>query len=134
MTESTEGFRKDLEEFRRGAIDATALAERMGALLGFVEATQRKLQAKLFELRNLFDVSRELTSSLDDQTIADLTTATLMGHLMASRCAFFDRDGALGAQATCRCPIAGSRCRVVVTISTATKSSWQNGRRHSTHR
>ena len=93
MTETTEGFRKDLQEFERGAIDAPALAGRMAALLGFVEATQRKLQAKLFELRNLFDVSRELTSSLDDQTIADLTTATLMGHLMASRCAFFQAEG-----------------------------------------
>ncbi len=93
MSESTEGFRRDLEEFRRGAIDATALADRMSHLLRLVESTESKLQAKLFELRNLFDVSRELTSSLDDQTIADLTTATLMGHLMASRCAFFQAEG-----------------------------------------
>ena len=93
MSESTEGFRRDLEEFHRGTLDARALATRMSDLLGFVESTQRKLQAKLFELRNLFDVSRELTSSLDDQTIADLTTATLMGHLMASRCAFFQAEG-----------------------------------------
>lgn len=50
----------------------------------------RRLQAKLFQLQNLFDLSRELTSSLDEDAINNVVTATLIGHLVASRCAFYE--------------------------------------------
>ena len=47
----------------------------------------RRLSVKVFQLHNLFDVSRELTSTFDEDAIHDLVTATVMGHLMVSRCA-----------------------------------------------
>ncbi|HEY7513691.1 MAG TPA: SpoIIE family protein phosphatase, partial [Vicinamibacteria bacterium] len=51
----------------------------------------RKLSVKVFQLNNLFDISRELTASFDESSIQSLVSATLMGHLGASRCAIFLR-------------------------------------------
>jgi sigma-B regulation protein RsbU (phosphoserine phosphatase) len=48
-----------------------------------------KLSLKVFQLRNLFDISRELTTSFDEEAIKNVVTATLMGQLMTSRCALY---------------------------------------------
>jgi phosphoserine phosphatase RsbU/P len=50
----------------------------------------RRLSAKVFQLRNLFDISRELTSSFDEEAIKNVVLGTLMGHLLVSRCALFE--------------------------------------------
>lgn len=60
-----------------------------GLITEELSASNRRLQAKLFQLQNLFDLSRELTSSFDAAAIKNVVTATLMGHLLASRCAFY---------------------------------------------
>ena len=49
----------------------------------------QRLSVKVFQLHNLFDVSRELTSTFDEGAIQSLVTTTLMGHLMVSRCALY---------------------------------------------
>jgi sigma-B regulation protein RsbU (phosphoserine phosphatase) len=50
----------------------------------------------VFQLHNLFDISRELTASFDEETIKNLVTTTLMGHLLVSRCALYlDGPGGL---------------------------------------
>jgi sigma-B regulation protein RsbU (phosphoserine phosphatase) len=49
----------------------------------------QKLNLKVFQLKNLFDISRELTRSLDEEEIKNLVTTTLMGQLMVSRCALY---------------------------------------------
>ncbi len=49
----------------------------------------QRLSVKVFQLNNLFDISRELTASFDEETIKNLVTSTLMGHLMVSRCALY---------------------------------------------
>lgn len=49
----------------------------------------QKLSVKVFQLSNLFDISRELTMSLDEEAIKNLVTTTLMGHLMVTRCALY---------------------------------------------
>jgi sigma-B regulation protein RsbU (phosphoserine phosphatase) len=50
----------------------------------------RRLSAKVFQLGNLFDISRELTSSFDEESIKNVVLGTLMGHLLVSRCALFE--------------------------------------------
>ena len=40
------------------------------------------LSVKVFQLHNLFDISRELTASLDEEAIERLVVTTLMGHLL----------------------------------------------------
>ena len=49
----------------------------------------RALSVKVFQLNNLFDISRELTASLDEEAIKRLVVTTLMGHFLASRCALY---------------------------------------------
>ncbi len=51
----------------------------------------QRLSVKVFQLHGLFDISRELTASLDEETIASLLTSTLMGQLMVSRSGLFLR-------------------------------------------
>jgi sigma-B regulation protein RsbU (phosphoserine phosphatase) len=60
-----------------------------GIIYRELKRVNQRLSVKVFQLHNLFDVSRELTSSFDDDAIEALVTTTLMGHLMVSRCALY---------------------------------------------
>jgi sigma-B regulation protein RsbU (phosphoserine phosphatase) len=55
------------------------------------------LSLRIFQLEGLFDIGRELTTSLDEDAIVRLLIATVMGHFLASRCALYEpaEDGAL---------------------------------------
>ena len=67
-----------------------------GLIYDELRRVNRRLSVKVFQLHNLFDVSRELTSTFDEDAIHDLVTATVMGHLMVSRCALYRlREGRL---------------------------------------
>jgi sigma-B regulation protein RsbU (phosphoserine phosphatase) len=67
-----------------------------GLIYDELRRVNRRLSVKVFQLHNLFDVSRELTSTFDEDAIHDLVTATLMGHLMVSRAAVYRvREGRL---------------------------------------
>jgi sigma-B regulation protein RsbU (phosphoserine phosphatase) len=60
-----------------------------GLIYRELERLNQKLSVKVFQLSNLFDISRELTMSLDEEAIKNLVTTTLMGHLMVTRCALY---------------------------------------------
>jgi len=47
------------------------------------------LSLRVFQLRGLLDLSRELTSSFDAEDIKNMVATTLMGHLLVSRCSLF---------------------------------------------
>jgi sigma-B regulation protein RsbU (phosphoserine phosphatase) len=49
----------------------------------------RRMSLSVFQLRNLFDISRELTGSLEEEAIHNLITTRVMGHFVVSRCALF---------------------------------------------
>ena len=67
-----------------------------GLIYDELRRVNRRLSVKVFQLHNLFDVSRELTSTFDEDAIHGLVTATVMGHLMVSRCALYRlREGRL---------------------------------------
>lgn len=51
----------------------------------------QRLSVKVFQLHTLFDISRELVSTLDEEAIKNLVTSTVMGQLLVSRCALFLR-------------------------------------------
>jgi sigma-B regulation protein RsbU (phosphoserine phosphatase) len=55
------------------------------------------LAIRIFQLEGLFDIGRELTTSLDEDAIVRLVIATVMGHFLASRCALYRpaEDGTL---------------------------------------
>jgi sigma-B regulation protein RsbU (phosphoserine phosphatase) len=49
----------------------------------------QKVSVKVFQLHNLFDISRELTGSFEEEPIHNLITTTVMGHFVVSRCALY---------------------------------------------
>jgi sigma-B regulation protein RsbU (phosphoserine phosphatase) len=60
-----------------------------GLIHGELQRVNQRLSVKVFQLHGLFDISRELTASFDEESITNLVTSTLMGHLMVSRCALY---------------------------------------------
>ena len=62
-----------------------------GLIYHELQQLNQRLSVKVFQLNNLFDISRELTASFDEEAIKNLVTTTLMGHLMVSRCALYLR-------------------------------------------
>jgi sigma-B regulation protein RsbU (phosphoserine phosphatase) len=83
-------YQRALASFAGGAGDREQVLATLRELVALLERTDRRLQAKEFLLQNLFDLSRELTSSFDEQAIKDVVSATMLGHLLASRCALYE--------------------------------------------
>lgn len=77
--------------FLRGIASCAATPVENGLIYDELSRVNRSLSVKVFQLGSLFDISRELTASLDEETIKGLVTTTLMGHLMVSRCALYLR-------------------------------------------
>ncbi len=68
-----------------------------GIIYEELRRANESLSVKVFQLEGLFDIGRELTTSLDDDAIVQLVIATVMGHFLASRCALYRpaEDGTL---------------------------------------
>src|SRR6185503_5977293 len=79
--------------FLRSVAACAATPIENGLIYDELLKVNRKLSVKVFQLHNLFDISRELTASFDEEDIKKLATSTLMGHLMVSRCALYLRAG-----------------------------------------
>jgi phosphoserine phosphatase RsbU/P len=78
-------------DFLRSVAACAAAPIESGLMYGELRQLNQRLSVKVFQLNNLFDISRELTTSFDESAIQGLVTATLMGHLMAPRCALYLR-------------------------------------------
>ncbi len=81
-TEAERGFLRSV-----AACAATPIEN--GLMYHELRQLNQRLSVKVFQLHNLFDISRELTSCFDEDTIRNLVTTTLMGHLMVSRAAMY---------------------------------------------
>lgn len=77
------------EGFLRSVATCAATPIENGLIYNELRQLNQKLSVKVFQLNNLFDISRELAASFDEETIKSLVTTTLMGHLMVSRCALY---------------------------------------------
>ncbi|HKC13124.1 MAG TPA: SpoIIE family protein phosphatase, partial [Vicinamibacteria bacterium] len=75
--------------FLRSLAACTAAPIENGLIYDELRRVNQKLSVKVFQLHNLFDISRELTGSFDEETIKNLITTTAMGHFMVSRCALY---------------------------------------------
>jgi sigma-B regulation protein RsbU (phosphoserine phosphatase) len=82
-------FGEDDHGFLRSMAACASTPIENGLIYRELRQLNQKLSVKVFQLNNLFDISRELTSSFDEETIKSLVTTTLMGHLMVSRCALY---------------------------------------------
>jgi sigma-B regulation protein RsbU (phosphoserine phosphatase) len=78
--------------FLRSVAGCSATPIENGLIYEELQRVNQRLSVKVFQLKNLFDISRELTTSFEEQAILSLVTTTLMGHLMVSRCSFYTRE------------------------------------------
>jgi sigma-B regulation protein RsbU (phosphoserine phosphatase) len=60
-----------------------------GLIYEELRRVNRSLSVKVYQLHNLFDIGRELATTLDEEAIERLVTTTVMGHFLASRCALY---------------------------------------------
>jgi phosphoserine phosphatase RsbU/P len=82
-------FDDDERGFLRSVAACAATPIENGLIYRELRQLNQRLSIKVFQLHNLFDVSRELTASFDEETIQNVVTSTLMGHLMVSRAAMY---------------------------------------------
>jgi sigma-B regulation protein RsbU (phosphoserine phosphatase) len=82
-------FGEDDRGFLRSVAACASTPIENGLIYHELRQLNQRLSVKVFQLNNLFDISRELTSSFDEETIKSLVSTTLMGHLMVSRCALY---------------------------------------------
>ncbi len=75
--------------FLRSLAACTATPIENGLMYDELHRVNQSLSIKVFQLHNLFDIGRELTSSLDEEAIKRLVITTVMGHFLASRGALF---------------------------------------------
>ena len=88
---SGEAYGEEDRGFLRSVAACAATPIENGLIHHELQKLNKRLSVKVFQLNNLFDISRELTTSFDEEAIQSLVTATLMGQLMASRCALYLR-------------------------------------------
>lgn len=77
--------------FLRSVAACAATPIENGLIYQELKSVNRRLSLKVFQLHNLFDISRELSASQDEESIKGLVTTTLMGQLLVSRCALYLR-------------------------------------------
>jgi sigma-B regulation protein RsbU (phosphoserine phosphatase) len=106
--------------FLRSVAACAATPIENGLIYDELRQVNHKLSIKVFQLRNLFDLSRELTSSFDEEAIKSLVATTVMGQLMVSRSALYLREdeslvlaherGIRGEEGPFLVPIAAAGC------------------------
>jgi phosphoserine phosphatase RsbU/P len=85
------GYGPEERAFLRSVAGCAATPIENGLMYHELRDLNQRLSVKVFQLHNLFDISRELVSTLDEEAIKSLVTSTVMGQLLVSRCALFLR-------------------------------------------
>ena len=75
--------------FLRSVAACAAAPIESSLLRAELRRVRQKLSVKVFELRNLFDIGRDLSGSSAEEAIQSLVITTVMGHFLVSRCAIY---------------------------------------------
>jgi phosphoserine phosphatase RsbU/P len=75
--------------FLRSVAACAASSIENGLIYDELRRVKQELSVKVYQLHNLFDISRELAGSFEEEAIQSLITTTVMGHFVVSRCALF---------------------------------------------
>ena len=77
-------------------IAATSVAN--GLMVEEIQTVNRSLDRKIQQLNTIFDISRELNTTLDRKKIGSLMSFAVMGELLVNKCAVFTKtDGSMEA-------------------------------------
>jgi sigma-B regulation protein RsbU (phosphoserine phosphatase) len=85
-------FGREERGFLESLAACAAIPIENGLIYEELRQVNRSLTVKVFQLHNLFDISRELTGALDEAVIERLVVTTVMGQFLSSRCALWRQD------------------------------------------
>jgi len=80
-------------EFLDSLSNIAASAVSNGLMVEEIQRVNLNLDRKVQQLNTIFDISRELNTTLDRKKIASLMGFAVMGELLVNKCAVFTRDG-----------------------------------------
>jgi phosphoserine phosphatase RsbU/P len=83
------GFGPEDAGFLRSVAACAATPIENGLIYDELRRVNQRLSVKVFQLDTLFEVSRELGTTFDEDGIQNVVISTVMGHLLVSRCAFY---------------------------------------------
>ena len=91
------GFGTEDAGFLRSVAACAATPIENGLIYDELRRVNQRLSVKVFQLNTLFEVSRELGTTFDEEGIQNVVISTVMGHLLVSRCALYlaEPSGAL---------------------------------------
>ncbi|MBN1894390.1 SpoIIE family protein phosphatase [bacterium] len=84
-----ESYEETEIEFLDSIANIAATTVSNGMMVEEIQAVNRRLDRKLQQLNTIFDISREINSTLDPGKIGSLLTFAVMGELLVNRCAVF---------------------------------------------
>ncbi len=79
-------------EFLNSLSNIASSAVTNGLMVEEIQSVNRRLDRKIQQLNTIFDISRELNTTLDREKIASLLSFAIMGELLVNRCAIFTRQ------------------------------------------
>jgi sigma-B regulation protein RsbU (phosphoserine phosphatase) len=80
-------------EFLNSLSGIAATAVSNGLMVSEIQKINQQLDRKVQQLNTIFDIGRELNSTLDIQTIGSILSFAVMGELMVNKCAVLVGDG-----------------------------------------
>ena len=79
-------------DFLNSLSNIAATAIENGLMVMRLQEVNRKLDKKVQELNTLFDIGKELNSTLEPDKILNLLSYAIMGEMMVNRCIIFTKD------------------------------------------
>ncbi len=91
---SGKAFSESEVEFLDSLSNIAATATANGLNMDEIQNVNRHLDRKIQQLNTIFDISRELNTTLDKKKIASLLSFAVMGELLVNRCAVYTSENA----------------------------------------
>lgn len=93
---SCEPYEEDEIEFLDSLSNIAATSVANGVMVHEIQDVNRRLDRKIQQLNTIFDISRELNTTLDQDKIGSLLGFAVMGELLVNKCVvFIKKDGHL---------------------------------------
>jgi sigma-B regulation protein RsbU (phosphoserine phosphatase) len=83
------GFGPEDAGFLRSVAACASTPIENGLIYDELRRVNQRLSVKVFQLDTLFEVSRELGNTFEEEGIQNVVISTVMGHLLVSRCALY---------------------------------------------
>ncbi|MEE9170476.1 MAG: GAF domain-containing SpoIIE family protein phosphatase [bacterium] len=89
-----QSFTQDEIDFLESLANLAAIAVDKAVLFEDVREANRKLDKKIQELNTMFEISRELNSTLEESKVAQILSFAIMGEMLINKCIILvERDG-----------------------------------------